>query len=97
MPRTEQPVTFGWNDAKERANRRKHGVSFGEAATALCDVLALTGHDPDHSAEEDRFISFGISTSNRLLVVAHTERHGVTRIISARCATKQERKLYEEG
>jgi uncharacterized DUF497 family protein len=59
--------------------------------------MAITWHDPDHSEKEDRFITFGFSNDARLLVVAHTDRHNATRIISARPATRRERKIYEEG
>lgn len=61
------------------------------------DPLSATGDDPDHSAEEKRFVTFGVSSSGRLLVVAHEDRDDVTRIITAREATRAERKLYEEG
>jgi hypothetical protein len=90
-------MRFEWNPKKADANLRKHGVSFEEATTALRDDLAVTGHDPDHSMNEDRYVTFGVSTQDRLLVVAHTERRGVIRIINARPATKSERKIYEEG
>jgi len=85
-----------WDYRKAESNLRKHKVSFEEAATALNDPLAATGSDPDHSIEEFRYITFGASGSGRLLVVAHTEREDTIRIISARCATKGERKIYEE-
>ena len=75
----------------------KHGVSFEEAATALRDPLSTTGLDPNHSVDEERFITFGISTRGRLLVVAHTDRDDIIRIISAREATRRERTIYEEG
>jgi uncharacterized protein len=90
-------MRFEWDPKKADANLRKHGVSFEEATTALRDDLALTGHDPDHSLDEDRFVTFGVSAQGRLLVVAHTERRSVIRIISARPATKSERNIYEEG
>ena len=87
-----------WDPKKARANLRKHGVSFDEAATVFLDDLSLTGDDPDHSVSEERFVTFGVSSAGRLLVVAHTERgEERTRIISARPATRSERKLYEEG
>lgn len=86
-----------WDPAKAAANLRKHGVSFEEAATALADDLAITGADPDHSRGENRFVTFGVSGAGRLLVVAHTERGDRLRIISARPATKRERRIYEEG
>jgi len=78
-------------------NFSKHKVSFEEAATALSDPMAATGADPDHSATEDRYITFGLSSKGRLLVVAHTDERETIRIISARKAGKGERKLYEEG
>lgn len=90
-------MQFEWDPKKARANLRKHGVSFDEAATVFLDDLSLTGDDPDHSVSEERFVTFGVSSAGRLLVVAHTERGERTRIISARPATRSERKLYEEG
>jgi hypothetical protein len=90
-------LQFEWDTAKAAENLAKHGVSFEEAATVFRDTLSATGADPDHSFGEERFITFGISTSGRLLVVAHTERGGTIRIISARPATPGERKIYEEG
>jgi uncharacterized DUF497 family protein len=89
-------VRFEWDDDKEEANFRKHGVSFAEAATALRDSLAATVSDPDHSEMEHRFLTFGVSSDGRLLVVAHTEQEDLLRIISARLATGPERKIYEE-
>mgnify|MGYP001067783934 CR=1 FL=1 len=86
-----------WDARKAESNRIKHGVSFEEAATVFREPLAATGADPDHSITEDRFITFGVSEVGRLLVVSHTERGEIIRIISARKATKGERKLYEEG
>lgn len=86
-----------WDSRKAASNFKKHGVSFREAATALFDPLALTGDDPDHSLDEKRFVTFGMSSANRLLVVSHADSSDVTRIISARKATKSERILYEEG
>ena len=76
---------------------RKHRVTFEEAATALSDPMAVTGSDPDHSISEDRYVTFGLSERDRLLVVAHTEDVETIRIISARVARKGERKIYEEG
>ena len=86
-----------WNPLKARLNLRKHKVSFEEAATALDDPIAATGADPDHSITEDRYVTFGVSNRGRLLVVAHTEEDETIRIISARLASKGERKIYEEG
>jgi uncharacterized protein len=78
-------------------NLRKHGVSLNEAASVFFDPLSATGDDPDHSLEESRFVTFGKPSSGRLLVVAHAEQDGSIRIITAREATRAERKLYEEG
>lgn len=89
-------MKFIWDAKKAAANSRKHGVSFGEASTALRDTLAVTGSDPDHSLGERRLVTFGLSNHGKLLVVSHTEEHDVIRIISARLATRQERRIYEE-
>ena len=89
-------MQFEWDPAKAAENLAKHGVSFEEAATVFRDALSATGLDPDHSVEEERYVIFGVSTSGRLLVVAHTERGDTIRIISARPATAGERKIYEE-
>ena len=90
-------MRFEWDPAKARTNLRKHGVSFDEAATVFLDDFSLTGNDPDHSEDEERFVMFGISNAGRLLVIAHTARGERIRIISARPATRPERKIYEEG
>jgi uncharacterized DUF497 family protein len=89
-------LQFEWDSAKAVENLAKHGVSFQEAATVFRDPLSATGADPDHSIGEERFITFGVSTSGRLLVVAHTEDGDTIRIITARPATAAERKIYEE-
>ena len=90
-------MRFGWDSDKAAENLAKHGVSFEEAATVFRDVLSATGTDPDHSFDEERFVTFGISTAGRLLTIAHTDRDDTIRIISARPATPSERKIYEEG
>lgn len=90
-------MRFEWNAQKSGGNLRKHGVSFNEAASVFYDPLSVTGSDPDHSLEERRFVTFGVSSSGRLLVVAYVESIGAIRIITARPATRAERKLYEEG
>jgi uncharacterized protein len=90
-------MKFEWDAAKAAANVRKHGVSFEEAVSALRDDFAATARDLEHSAVEFRFITFGISARGRLLAVSHTERGDSVRIISARLATRAERKIYEEG
>jgi uncharacterized DUF497 family protein len=90
-------VRFEWHAKKAAANLRKHGVSFDEAASVFFDPLSATGDDPDHSLDERRFVTFGMSSSGCLLVVAHAERGDAIRIIPARYATHAERRLYEEG
>jgi len=90
-------MDFVWSRAKAVANERKHGVTFAEAITVFGDSLSLTGFDPDHSDDEDRFITMGDSASGRLLVVVHSDRDDRVRIISAREATRRERKDYEDG
>lgn len=90
-------MEFEWDDRKEERNLRKHGVSFYEASTVFDDPLAVTGYDPDHSTAEDRYLTMGVSTDNRLLIVSHADRGDVIRIISARDATRRERKDYEDG
>ncbi len=90
-------MEFEWDPEKARSNLRKHKVSFEEASTALSDPMAATGADPDHSIGEFRYVTFGISERGRLLVVAHTEQKEIVRIISARLASKRERRIYEEG
>lgn len=87
---------FEWNPKKAEANLSKHGVSFAEAVTVFGDPLSMNMLDPDHSEGEQRFIVLGMSDRYRLLVVSYTERPPRTRIISARLATRYERKQYEE-
>ena len=90
-------MRFEWDPNKAVENLLNHGVSFEEASTVFFDPLSATGADPDHSDRERRFVTFGVSSSDRLLVVAHTERGDAIRIISAREVTRAERRIYEEG
>lgn len=90
-------MKFEWDSDKATASLNKHGVSCQEASTIFGDDLSLTDRDPAHSTNEHRFITFGMSSENRILVVAHAERSDKIRIISARPATRAERKFYEEG
>jgi uncharacterized DUF497 family protein len=90
-------VRFEWDAKKAAANLRKHGVSFKEASSVFFDPLSATGDDPDHSSGQRRFVTFGVSSSAQLLVVAHAQQADAIRIITARHATRAERKLYEEG
>jgi len=89
-------VRFTWDPRKARRNLAKHGVSFDDAKTVFDDDFFLVFADPDHSTEEAPFIIMGQSKQGRLLVVAYTERSDTIRIISAREATRQERKSYAE-
>ena len=90
-------MRFEWDERRAAANEKKHGVSFHEAATVFGDPLAITFADPDHSENERRYVTFGMSRVDRLLVVAHADRERRIRIISARTMTRHERKFYEEG
>ena len=87
---------FEWDEDKADRNLRKHGVSFAEGSTVFADPLSLTIPDPLHSADEERFVTLGLSYRERLVVVAYAERGERVRIISARPATSRERKDYEE-
>ena len=87
---------FEWDPEKARANLRRHGVSFEEAAAIFGDWLHITRPDPLHSTDEERFVTIGMSTRNRLLVVIHTDRADRVRIISARAANRLEKENYEE-
>jgi len=90
------PLRFEWDTAKERANRRRHGVSFNEAQSVFYDERAIRYYDPDHSEAEDRFIMLGMSFVLRVLVVCHCYRVGdaVIRIVSARKANTAEAQEY---
>jgi uncharacterized DUF497 family protein len=90
-------MEFEWDPKKATANVQKHDVTFQEAATVFGDPLAITFEDPDHSTDENRYITFGLSLQKRLIVVSHTERGNRTRIISARLMDRKEREIYEEG
>jgi hypothetical protein len=87
---------FAWDEAKNAANRRKHGVSFEEARTVFLDPSAVEFYDDEHSGWEDRFLLLGKSPRQRVLLVCHCyrEEESVIRIVSARRATATERKLY---
>jgi uncharacterized DUF497 family protein len=89
-------IHFEWEEAKNRANQRKHGVSFEEAQTVFFDENAVRFSDPDHSADEDRFLMFGISFQLRVVVICHCfrENDSVIRIISARKANRLEEADY---
>ena len=86
---------FEWDEEKATSNLKKHGISFEEGATIFNDPEIGTISDPDHSRDEERFISIGVSVQKRLLVIIHTFREERIRIISCRKATNTERKTYE--
>jgi uncharacterized DUF497 family protein len=87
---------FEWDSRKAESNLKKHGISFEEATTIFGDPLSLLMDDPKHSTDEQRFLVIGLSVQHRLLVTAFAERPPRTRIISARLATRHERKQYEQ-
>ena len=87
--------SFEWDPRKAVSNLKDHGVSFDEARTVFADILAMNMPDPDHSEGEERFLVIGMSEKSRLVVVSYAERSPRTRIISARLATRLERRKYE--
>jgi|SRR3972149_59170 len=91
-------LRFAWDRGKATENKRKHGVSFQEAESVFYDEYAILIDDPEHSVDEDRFMLLGLSSAVRTLVVAHCYRESdeVIRIISARKATQNERKIYNQ-
>ena len=90
-------MIYEWDPEKAKANLRTHRLSFEEAATVSLDPLAVTYPDPDHSEEEKREITIGQSGRRRVVFVSHIQRGDRIRIISARKATRRERKQHEEG
>lgn len=90
-------MKFDWDPAKAADNLVNHEVSFEEAQTIFGDPLATTIADPDHSVDEERFLTTGLSIQQRLLIVWHTEEEDVIRIIGAREVTPHERRIYESG
>ena len=90
-------MEFEWDNNKAVTNLQKHGVSFAEAATVFGDPLSTTFPDPDHSINESRFITIGLSTGSKIIILSHTDRGDRIRIISARKATRKEQRFYEEG
>jgi uncharacterized protein len=90
-------LLFEWDERKAEQNLGKHGVSFEEASMVFGDTLSVTIDDPLHSMREQRCVTLGQSTKQRLLVVVHTDRSGRIRLISARVATRHERNTYEEA
>jgi len=88
-------LTFEWDEAKAKANLRKHKVSFHEGKTVFNDSFLMTFPDPEHSGSEERYVNIGTSSKGRILVVIHTERGGSIRLLSSRKATANERKVYK--
>jgi hypothetical protein len=88
---------FEWDADKASRNVEKHGVSFGEAATVFDDPMFITFIDEEHSMDEERYITMGMSVRGRLLMLAHADRAGRIRIISARRTTKREEEYYAEA
>lgn len=89
-------IAFEWDRRKDSANQRKHGVGFVEATTVFDDPLSIMIPDPDHTIDEERFVIVVMSSERSLLIVVHTIRGERIRLISARPATKHERRNYEE-
>jgi hypothetical protein len=90
------PLTFEWDPRKARSNIAKHGVTFEEASTVFADSLSLTIPDPEHSRSEQRYVTMGRAFTGKLLVVVHTDRGDNIRLISARRASRRERRSYEK-
>ena len=90
-------MEFEWDPDKAELNLSKHGVSFYEATTIFGDPMSLTIYDPDHSEDEDRYITMGESADRNILIVSHTDRDDRIRVIIARQATRREKKAFENG
>jgi uncharacterized protein len=90
-------MEFEWDPKKATVNNHKHGVTFQEATRVFGDPLAITFADIDHSDDEQRYLKFEKSKLDRLIVVSHTDRGNLNRLITPRLMTHQERKIYEEG
>ncbi|GBE05449.1 hypothetical protein BMS3Abin10_01080 [bacterium BMS3Abin10] len=91
-------LIFEWDNRKAKKNIVNHKVSFDEASTIFADLLSSTIYDPLHSSpDEERFVTIGSSYRGKILAVVHCDRGDAIRIISARVATRKERKTYEES
>ncbi|MGD1867796.1 MAG: BrnT family toxin [Phormidesmis sp.] len=88
-------MKFEWNPKKAAINQQKHNISFRDATTVFKDPLSITFPDKHHSIGESRYVIIGMSALGNVLIVSHTDRDDKTRIISARKATRQERRFYE--
>lgn len=89
-------IEYEWDPEKAEENKQKHSVSFHEAATVFGDPLAITFADPDHSIDEYRYLTFGLSRFDKLLAVSHADNVDKVRVIGARLMTRRERRIYEE-
>ncbi len=92
---TDDELKVTWDEAKNLSNQVKHNIGFQEAATVFRDQLSITSDDPEHSPDEDRFATIGLSAQGRLMVISHTLEPNLIRIISARKPTTKEREDYE--
>jgi uncharacterized DUF497 family protein len=90
-------IQFEWDAHKANENLKKHRVSFDEAKTVFHDLMLISVIDEEHSVDEERYITIGMSGRGRLVLVAHTDREGHVRIISARKATRREGRFYAEA
>lgn len=90
-------MRFEWDPEKAAASLAKHGVSFDEASTVFGDPLATTVEDLEHSGDEENFLTTGLSSRQRVVIVWHTDRDDTVRIVGAREATPRERRIYESG
>jgi uncharacterized protein len=90
-------LRFEWDPDKATKNAEKHHVSFEEAATVFDDSMFITFVDDEHSIDEERYITIGLSSRGRLLMLAHVDRENQIRIISARRATKKEERFYAKA
>jgi len=90
-------LKFEWDNKKAQSNNKKHGITFEEASSIFGDILSITISDPAHSIGENRFITIGRSINDKLIVVVHTDRDDIIRIISARKAARNEIRKYKQG
>jgi uncharacterized DUF497 family protein len=90
-------MEFEWDESKARVNLKKHKVSFEEAKTVFNDPFLITFPDPEHSEDEERYLSIGLSARDRVFVVVHTDRGENIRLINGRKATLRERRFYEQS
>lgn len=90
-------MQFEWDENKHQTNIKKHGLAFPEASTAFGDPMALDFDDPEHSEGEYRLLLFGVTATNRHVVISYTWQGDIIRLISARDMTRREKQIYQEG